>query len=279
VKICIVMGARKKGNTAQVVSCFTEALQERADVSFDYLYPADARPEHCVGCHNCIFTGEQHCPHHDTFRPMLQRLHEADAVILASPGYMFSVTGIMKTFLDHMAYLCHRPEFFGKKALVLSSCTRWQQKSVLTPMTTWAAGAGFTLAGKFFVEMPPLPLKEKELERTRRKIRKEAARFAAELQKPGKLKPVFADLMIFNAFRAFSRFAPGILKADYAYFQSLHAYDRNTRWYRPVKVSRIKSRLAGYLTGRIMKSLKKMVDPVKLQEPGVSPVNSLTDRS
>jgi len=176
-KIIAVMSSSKSGNTTEIVNYFEKQLKVMTDVVFEYLYLSDYTIDFCVGCHNCIFFGEDKCPHHARVKPLEDILLAADGIVLASPGYMFSVTGRMKNFLDHVAYNCHRPKYFGKKAYLLSACTKWQESSVFKPLETWASGAGFTMTGKTYVEMLPFPLTEKILNKSKEKIREAAATF------------------------------------------------------------------------------------------------------
>jgi multimeric flavodoxin WrbA len=48
-------------------------------------------------------------------------MHAADGVIFATPVYVMNVSALMKTFIDHFSYIYHRPRFFDKKALLLST--------------------------------------------------------------------------------------------------------------------------------------------------------------
>lgn len=267
-KIVAVMGSSKNGNTTEVVQYFEKKLTERLRCEFEYLYLSDYPLDFCVGCHNCIFTGQDKCPHHPVVKAMEDKMIAADGIILATPGYMFSVTGIMKNFLDHVAYNCHRPKYFGKKAFLISSCTKWQVKGVFIPLQTWVTAAGFRLAGKLFVEMLPFPLREKELDKKRRMIAKAAARFAGELQRKGEIKPDFGRVMVYHAFRTLCQIAPRILRADYQYFDGINAFDQDTKWYIPARVSNFQHRLANFMERRIGKAVLKMVDRARLEGDG-----------
>jgi len=143
-KILAIMGSSKTGNTTELVKYFEKSIANYGNVDFEYLYLSDYGLPFCTGCHNCIYIGEEKCPHYNIVKEIEQKMLDSDAVILASPGYMYSVTGIMKNFLDHVAYNCHRPKYFGKKIMLISSCTKWLTKSVFTPMETWAGAAGFS---------------------------------------------------------------------------------------------------------------------------------------
>jgi len=44
----------------------------------------------------------------------------ADGLVLASPTYTANVSGLMKTFMDRLAWTAHRPPFLGKPAMLVS---------------------------------------------------------------------------------------------------------------------------------------------------------------
>ena len=263
-KIIAIMGSSKNGNTTEVVNYFEKKLTKKLACDFEYLYLSDLPIDFCVGCHNCIFIGEDKCPQYRTVKLIEDKILSADAIILATPGYMFSVTGIMKNFLDHVAYNCHRPKYFGKKAFLISSCTKWQEKSVFTPMQTWVSAAGFKLVGKIFVEMLPFPLTEPELAKKRLAIDKAAVQFSKGLQQKQAPKADLGSLMVFHAFRTLCKMAPNILKADSTYFNNINAYHQDTKWYIPTKVSPIHHRFACFMEKQIKKTVSNMIDPVRL---------------
>jgi multimeric flavodoxin WrbA len=122
--ITVIYGQGHKGNTWTLTSLFLERLKTAgADVE-EFFLPADA-PGYCVGCLNCIMRDENTCPHASTMQPITASLDKADLIVVASPCYVWGMTGQLKTFLDHYGYrfMAHRPEpsMFQKQALVLST--------------------------------------------------------------------------------------------------------------------------------------------------------------
>ncbi len=235
-KVLAVMGSSKFGNTTEIVKYFVKSLSQKVDIQIEYLYVADAGIEFCVGCHNCIMLGEKKCPHYQKVRLVEEKMMSADTVILASPGYMFSVTGVLKNFLDHVAYNCHRPKYFGKKMILIGNFTKFQEKGVFIPMETWASGAGFDIVGKFFIDMMPFPDSENVLNKKRDTIEKAAFKISKKLisEKPRKLE--FGDVVVFHIFKVLCKIAPNILIADNEYFIEKKAFDKETKWYIPTKV-------------------------------------------
>lgn len=212
-KILAIIGSSKKGNTSEVVNYFGKQLNNNTEkIDFEYLFLKDHPIDFCTGCHNCIFIGEESCPHYSSVKTIEEKILSSDGLILATPGYMFSVTGIMKNFLDHVAYNCHRPKYFGKKAYILSVCTKLQQKSVFTPLETWALGSGFKVIGKTYVEMLSIPFVEKEINKIKININKASFLFYNALLTNHELKPDFGSIIGFYSFRTISKIISNILK-------------------------------------------------------------------
>ncbi|MFZ5987853.1 MAG: flavodoxin family protein [Bacillota bacterium] len=263
-KVLTIIGSTKYGNTSEIIRYFKEQLKSLGSYEFEDIYLQDIKIDFCTGCHNCIFIGEDKCPDYREVRIIEDKISSADILILSTPGYMFSITGIMKNFLDHVAYNCHRPKYFGKKIFFISSCTKWQEKSVFTPMQTWGSASGFRFVGKVYVDMLPLPLSEKEINKRRRKIEVAAISFNKTVKKEVCFKPDFGGVIVFHAFRTLCRLAPKILKADYKYFIERKAYEKATKWYVAAKVSPIIHFLANLIEKRMEKAISKMVDTDKL---------------
>jgi multimeric flavodoxin WrbA len=76
-----------------------------------------------------------------------EMMMKADGIILASPTYAMQVPALMKKFLDHFAFLFHRPRFFGKQALLVVT-GRGGTKDVLKCLETSASAWGFHVVGK-----------------------------------------------------------------------------------------------------------------------------------
>ncbi len=96
-------------------------LGESGDVGFREIQLMDVNLPYCTGCMACFYKGEDKCPHAALVQPILQAMRDADLVILTSPVYALNVSALLKGFFDHAAYNYHRPSFFGKKGLVISS--------------------------------------------------------------------------------------------------------------------------------------------------------------
>ncbi len=117
---------RSGGNTEQILDLLQNTLLKesetrRLNLEIDRLSLGREVIQPCRGCRLCFDHGEEFCPGKDSVLSIQKKLESADAVVAASPVYVEDVNGIMKTWIDRMAFNCHRPAFCGKCAVVLTT--------------------------------------------------------------------------------------------------------------------------------------------------------------
>jgi multimeric flavodoxin WrbA/putative sterol carrier protein len=73
-----------------------------AGANVEYFNLKDFNINCCNGCYQCWTKTPGACIHKDDMDILREKYRSADLVVLASPLYIFSVTGMMKTFLDRL---------------------------------------------------------------------------------------------------------------------------------------------------------------------------------
>ena len=121
-KVLTILGTPHQGNTKAIVDLFLEEFIDSEKEQI--ILPNDFQNE-CFGCANCILKGEDKCPHYNLVKPIVEKIEEADLIILATPVFVGSCSSGMKALLDHLAYmwLVHRPKesMFNKVGLIVTS--------------------------------------------------------------------------------------------------------------------------------------------------------------
>ena len=225
-KILAIIGSpRKLGNTYQVVRKIEERLHAYdAKTDFQYIFLRDQNLGMCTGCFSCIAQGEAKCPYKDDLQMIKTKMSESDGIILAAPSYMTGVPGIMKNFLDRLAYTMHRPCFFDKVFLAVTTVggTRGM-KQTLDQLALLAAGG--RLAGKLGVSSPPIPMRGFD-KKAAANILKYTKKFYVALQQKCRKLPGIDDWGYFNAFKAFSTYDSyqKACPADYSYYKDKAEY-------------------------------------------------------
>ncbi len=99
-KVIIVMGSpRKNGNSATLAHKVAEgAIAAGADVESFYLQGMDIKP--CTACDVCLKDAASDCNINDDMTELYPKLRQADAIVIASPIYWFTVSAQTKLFMD-----------------------------------------------------------------------------------------------------------------------------------------------------------------------------------
>ncbi len=107
VQVIAINGSpRKKWNTAMMLEKALEGAASRgADTELIHLYDLDFKG--CTSCFACkLKEGKSYgrCAICDELTPVLDRIHDADALILGSPIYFGMVTGEMRSFMERLLF-------------------------------------------------------------------------------------------------------------------------------------------------------------------------------
>ncbi len=96
-------GVRKKAysKTTLMVDKFIEGARS-AGATVELFRLDEMQLKQCVGCYTCWTATPGTCIHKDDMPMLLEKHKAADLIVYASPLYIFSVTGVMKTFLDRL---------------------------------------------------------------------------------------------------------------------------------------------------------------------------------
>ena len=191
-KYLIINGSPRRKNTYKII----EQAKSNLDGEFEELHLIEEQIPICVGCTNCIMLGEDKCPHSDKIQPIIEKINECDGIIISSPVYALNVSSLLKNFIDHTAYLYHRPQFFTKKALVVVSTAGAAHKKVASyideTLRHWGVNKVYKIA---------LACGGKETLETS-KIDKTANEFKKDVES-GKLhSPKFGDVFYFNLWKS-----------------------------------------------------------------------------
>ena len=89
---------RKGGNTETCLKLIEEELNKQG-IEMEIIQVGN-KPKPCMACYNCLDTGSGHCIIDDEVNTWIDKMVEADGIILASPVYYGGIAGGMKCFLD-----------------------------------------------------------------------------------------------------------------------------------------------------------------------------------
>ncbi|MDL2224777.1 flavodoxin family protein [Eubacteriales bacterium OttesenSCG-928-M02] len=157
-KVVAVNGSpRANGNTYHGILTMAKEL-EKQGIETEILQIGTAPINGCTVCGGCRGTGASACVLGGDFLPAyVEKMVQADGIILGSPVYYGSIAGNMKSFLDR-AFYASAPRFRHKIGYAVTAVRRagglntFQQlvsyfnlaEMVLAPTTYWGIGYGGT---------------------------------------------------------------------------------------------------------------------------------------
>ena len=234
-RVTAFIGTQTKRHTYEAVQEFEKRLRELGDVEFEYVFLSDYTIDFCRGCKLCFDRGEEFCPLKDDRDVLLQKMEESDGVIFATPNYAFHVSGRMKNFLDRIAFVYHRPRYFGR------ACTAIVTQGIFGggAIAKYLCGAGGNMgfhASKGCVVNTLDPMTENRTRQMAEKVSKAAVRFHRELNRPTP-SPSLMKLVIFRLSRNGIKSADPAFK-DHQYFGEMGWYESD--YYHPTSLDPVK---------------------------------------
>lgn len=227
-KTVIINGTNHKGSTEHIARGIAEKIGGEIT---EFFLPKDFG-EFCLGCTSCFMKSEDKCPHFQKLLPITKAIEEADVIILASPVYVYHVTGAMKAFLDHYGYLwmAHRPQehMFKKQAVCVTTAAGSGMKSTIKDMSDslffWGVAKQYKLGLAIrAINWDSVTPKNKVL------IERKSNKIAKQIQaSAGKIKPGFKTRAFFFLMHLLER--NGWNEADIKYWHEKGWTENKRPW-------------------------------------------------
>lgn len=96
--LLIASSPRKGGNSDLLCDQFVSGARE-AGHQVEKINLKDKKINYCTGCGTC-FNGDKACSQKDDMSEILDKMINADALVLATPVYFYTMCGQMKTLID-----------------------------------------------------------------------------------------------------------------------------------------------------------------------------------
>ena len=201
-KILVLHGSMRKGNTYSLVQEILSRLSSKPDVAIQEISVADAALPFCRSCHMCFSKGEEYCPDYSVMQDVQAALLDCDGLIVSGVTYMWALNAAMKNLLDHLAYGFHRPALFGKKGMIVTTATGAGEKSVAKYLKSVLGQWGINQA--IIVTQNEKEQKLLTPARFSAKLDRAAEQFYQQVAMKKMLPPSMKNIAVHNAFRAMS---------------------------------------------------------------------------
>ena len=247
-RILMISGSnRHNGNTHRILELLSEELSAEAlsgrTVEVETLELGRQQIKTCTGCRACFDQGETHCPLKDDLLSTLAQIQAADLVVVASPVYVSDVSGLLKNWIDRLAFLCHRPALGGKPVYLIATTGSSPARSTIRTMQGAFITWGARLRGSSTFVMGALMEEDTVRQQYGASIRKAAGTIRRELAALPQCRPNLVELMVFKIqSKAWKKSAPDSL--DHRYWQENGWFDPGASYFVPHESSFLASLLA-----------------------------------
>lgn len=131
-KVVIISSTpRKNGNSQILCEAFEKGAKEVGN-QVDLICLRENRINYCVACYGCSNTGR--CVQNDGMNEILDKIMEADVIVLATPIYMYDVCGQLKTFIDRI--LPKYEEIKNKDMYYIATCAENDKSAIESSVVT-----------------------------------------------------------------------------------------------------------------------------------------------
>ncbi len=245
---------RLNGNTAIALSILRDKLSQNG-FNIKEVNLAHKNIQMCRGCRLCFDKGESHCPFHDDLLQIMEEVKHNDLIVFASPVYVEDINGIMKNWIDRMAFNCHRPAFFDKHAFIMCTSGVGTSGHGLTTIERALQTWGFSVIGKSKY------IAGAKIERTEfeNKYSKAIGKVVQRIQKKllSNKGPSFLSIMTFSIQKRYYEKETDKSSADYLYWKNNGWLERKRHYYNAIKINKIRAKIADLLGNIIAKVVLK----------------------
>jgi multimeric flavodoxin WrbA len=237
-KVLLISSSPRAGQTRKTVEIFIRKLGN--DYKCEVINLRDYKLAECQGCALCLSKREDSCPGREGKMALLEKMDAADAIVFATPNYVLNVPALFKNFLDHFAFVCHRPRFFGQVFTGIitqgayggGAVDKYLNKIAGFWGGRYVPGAIITLSSGSY--NPTLPWTGAEEESVEDKLDSLASKLKKELEETRLPSPSLFQLVLFRFTRSAHRFAKED-NYDYYYFQGKGWFESD--YYSDVKLN------------------------------------------
>ncbi|MBN1950283.1 MAG: flavodoxin family protein [Bacteroidales bacterium] len=242
-KVTAFVGSARKKHSYQSVENLLQKLSAMGDIHYEIVHLSDYPIGICTGCKQCLDKGEERCRLKDSRDELLEKIEQSDGVIFASPNYAFHVSGRMKLFIDRLAYIFHRPCFFGKTFTSIVAQGIFGGNKIVSYFNFIGKALGFKVVKGICINSLE-PMTEKVIKKNEEKIVRLSKRYYAQLMKKQLPRPSLFDMFVFRMSRTSMKIKLNDDFKDFRYYREKGWFQ--TDYYYPVSLSPMK-KLAGNL--------------------------------
>ncbi|MCK5538355.1 MAG: flavodoxin family protein, partial [Bacteroidales bacterium] len=216
-KILVIAGSqKKKGAGAKAVEVFKSKF-DSDKYSFETVFLSDYEINQCKGCTVCFKKKE--CIIKDGTTTIIEKMKLTDAIVFATPIYAMNIPGLLKTFIDRISYMLHKPALYEKHSYIIVTTDIGGVVPISLYMRYMMNAFGLYNTGHIGVIAKKI-LKDEEYQRQiSDKMTVEANKLKELLSRGKNYKPKFTQIVRFHLWKISAVSKREIYPGDYEYWK------------------------------------------------------------
>jgi multimeric flavodoxin WrbA len=252
-KVTAFVGSARKKHTYNATKTFLEQLQLYGNIEYEIVRLSEYNLEACRGCKLCFDKGEEMCPLDDDRDNLIEKIHNSNGIIFATPNYAFQVSGYMKTFIDRLSFFLHRPHFFDKTFTSIVAQGVFGGKKIISYLSRIGNGLGMNVVKGCCIKTLE-PIQQKQKTQNNNDIKKLSKEYYSHLKENNYPTPSILELALFRISRTNIKINLDENYKDYLYYKDNGWFE--SKYYYDVKLNPLK-KLAGRIFDNIGLQMSK----------------------
>ena len=254
-RILIILGSHnKKGAGAKTAEIFKSKFNS-TEYSFETIFLSDYEINSCRGCTVCFKKKE--CIIKDDVRYIVEKMKSSNAIIFVTPIYAMNISGLLKTFIDRISYMLHKPVLYEKHSYIIITTDVGGFKPISGYMKYMMNAFGIYNTGYSGVFANFIKKDENYQNQISDAMTVEAEKFKNFLNRGKNYKPKFTQVLRFNLWKTSAIMKKNLYPGDYQYWEEKGWLDKD--YYYPIKINTIQKIILEIIQKIIRRKIGKTV--------------------
>ena len=252
-KILVLSGSQqKKGAGAKSIEMFMSKF-DSMEYSFETVFLLDYNIASCRGCTVCFI--KEKCIIRDNVPSIVEKMKSSDGIIFVTPIYAMNISGLLKTFIDRISYMLHKPALYEKHSYIIITTDIGGYKPISFYLKYMMNAFGIYNTGSLGVISKHIKKDENYQNKISNLMTIEAKKFKYFLSRGKNYKPKFTQILRFNLWKTSAIMKKDYYPGDYQYWEEKKWLDRE--YYYPVKTNLVQKILLNIIQKKIKKKIER----------------------
>ena len=254
-KLLVIFGSKqKKGAGVKAVEIFKSKFDEM-EYSFDNVFLSDYEIKSCRGCTVCF--KKEKCNIKDDIESIVGKMKSSDGLIFVTPIYAMNISGLLKTFIDRISFMLHKPALYEQHSYVIITSDIGGFKPISLYMSYIINGFSIYNTGYTGVFAKFIKNDVNYQNQISKEMTAEAETFKRLLNRGRNYQPKLAQILRFNLWKMSAIQKKEYYPGDYQYWVDKEWLGKD--YYYPIRISLFQKIVIKLAKKKIRRKIEKAI--------------------